>query len=91
MSVSLTGNIGAVNTTYDWIGLYQVNADNATFLSWKRPSLSAGSVFTAAFVAPATPGQYEFRYLPMNGYADIARASFTVIAIGRTHASTPVP
>jgi hypothetical protein len=91
ISGSLTGNTDAVNTTYDWIGLYQVNADNTAYLSWTRPSLSDGSVFTATFVAPTTPGQYQLRYLPMNGYADIARASFTVIADTPTPTPTPQP
>jgi hypothetical protein len=74
MSVSLT-NTSVVNASYDWIGLYQFNADNTPFLPWECRSVGAGSVLS--------------RYLPMNGCADIARASFAVI--GATTSPVPTP
>ena len=76
---------------YDWIGLFQVGADNRSFL-WFRYVNGATS---GSFTLPAPPaGDYEFRYLANDGYIDLARSNtFRVNAVNYTvqTSATTVP
>jgi IPT/TIG domain-containing protein len=63
----------AGQSSWDWIGLFKVGEPNTNYLSYAYTGgTSSGS---RKFVAPLQPGQYEFRYLPDDGYNDAARSS----------------
>jgi len=62
----------------DWIGLYAAGVPSETFLDdglWQYTASESGSL---TFTAPGAVGDYEFRYLPNDGYADVARAAVAV-------------
>lgn len=57
----------------DWIGLFQSGSPNTAPVWWVYTgSVTAGS---ATLEAPRIPGEYEFRYLPNNGYTDVAQSA----------------
>jgi len=55
------------STSYDWIGMFQVGQPNKAYCTyeWRGKQEQKGSV---TFVAPATFGQYDFRYIPYGSY-----------------------
>lgn len=57
----------------DWIGLFRVGDPNPAFLGYQYTD--GGAAGTQSWMAPAQPGRYEFRYLPNDGYADVARSA----------------
>jgi hypothetical protein len=66
----------------DWIALYREEDPNQTFQSYQYvPEGTSGSL-TFTVLTTATAGQYEFRYLPhdgyIDGYIDVARSGITV-------------
>jgi hypothetical protein len=63
----------------DWIALYKADDANESFQTYQYvPEGTSGSL-TFTVPTTATAGQYEFRYLPHNGYIDVARSdSITV-------------
>jgi len=64
---------------FDWVGLYRLGADNTDYLAYRYLS---GLTGTTTFIAPTEPGQYEFRYLPLDRYDDCARTGIvTVMAL----------
>jgi hypothetical protein len=65
----------------DWIGLYRLNADNIDYLAYQY---IGGLLGTVTFTAPAQPGQYQFRYLPLDGYLDYARTETVTVTAGTT-------
>ena len=68
----------------DWIGLYKVGDPNTSYLTYQYTQ--GAPTGTVTFNAPATPGQYEFRYLLENGYTSIAKSNtVNVIAIAPTN------
>jgi RHS repeat-associated protein len=57
----------------DWIGLYKVGDPNQNYQTYQYTQGAAtGSL---QFTAPATPGQYEFRYLLEDGYTSAATSN----------------
>jgi Galactose oxidase-like, Early set domain/Viral BACON domain len=75
LTVSWTAPSGRPTT--DWIGLYRVGDPNTSYLSWVYTNgATSGS---SSFSAPTQGGQYEFRYLPDNGYTDVARSNAVTV------------
>jgi hypothetical protein len=70
----------------DWIGLYKVGTDNFGYLDWKY---TTGLTGAATFNAPTLPGNYEFRYLPMDDYDDYARTATVTVTSGSQVAASP--
>ena len=61
----------------DWIGLFGVGDPNESYQEglWQYTGSASG---TMTFTAPERAGDYEFRYLPDDGYFDVARAAVAV-------------
>lgn len=73
----------SLTSGFDWVGLYRLGADNVDYLSYKYIS---GLTGTTTFTAPTEPGQYEFRYLPLDRYEDYARTGIVTV----TPSSAPI-
>jgi hypothetical protein len=74
----------------DWIGLFRVGDSNMAYLGYQYTD--GGAAGTQTWIAPAVPGQYEFRYLPEDGYADVARSGpVTVGGTATSSSATPQP
>ncbi|MGH9236983.1 MAG: IPT/TIG domain-containing protein [Vicinamibacterales bacterium] len=58
---------------FDWIGLFRVGDSNLAYVEYQYTD--GGPSGTQTWVAPPQPGQYEFRYLPDDGYVDVARSA----------------
>ncbi|HET7845464.1 MAG TPA: VWA domain-containing protein [Xanthomonadales bacterium] len=58
-----------------WIGFAEKGSDKARYLDWKRPT---GPTSTIELKAPATPGDYEIRYV-LDENARIAAAKAVVV------------
>jgi hypothetical protein len=75
--VSWTAPAG--HASNDWVGLFKAGDPNTAYGWWSFTGTANSGSFT--LTAPAAAGQYEFRYLPDNGYIDTARsAKVTVTA-----------
>ena len=78
----------ATPTSTDWIGLYAVGADDASYATWRYVSCSTlpgptglASGSCGLPVPSLVPGSYELRLFANNGYGRIATsAPFTVTA-----------
>ena len=68
----------------DWIGLFRVGDANMAYLGYQYTA--GGASGTQTWMAPAVPGQYEFRYLPDDGYVDVARSEPITVAAGASAA-----
>lgn len=55
---------------FDWIGLFLVGADNQVYLTYQF--VNGQTSGCKDFTAPNHAGQYDFRYLPNNGYVATA-------------------
>jgi len=73
---------------FDWIGLFRVGDSNLAYLDYQYTD--GGASGTQTWVAPAQPGQYEFRYLPDDGYVDVARSEPVTVAAGASAAGAGV-
>jgi hypothetical protein len=61
----------------DWLGLYRVGDPNTSYLAYRYATgATSGSV---TFTAPSTPGTYEVRYLPQNGYEAVAASNAVTV------------
>jgi hypothetical protein len=60
---------------FDWIALLRIGASSGTYESgwWDYTNGAPSGTFTLK--APIQPGDYEFRYLPNDGYIDAGRSS----------------
>jgi hypothetical protein len=74
LSVSWTASAGAA---LDWIALIRVGDPNNDNGWWDYTGGKASGTLTLS--APTQPGQYEFRYLPNDGYVDVARSSMVTV------------
>lgn len=75
---------------FDWIGLFRIGDSNLAYLDYQYTD--GGTSGTQTWVAPSQPGQYEFRYLPDDGYVDVARsAPVTVEGTATSSSSSPQP
>ncbi|HVH56975.1 MAG TPA: IPT/TIG domain-containing protein [Vicinamibacterales bacterium] len=70
--ISVTWTSAQSRCSLDWIGLYEVGATNENYGPWVYTS--CGTDGTARLNAPLKRGQHEFRYLPDDGYEDVARS-----------------
>jgi subtilisin family serine protease len=61
------------HSVYDWIGLYLTGTANTQYVWWSYTS--GGLSGTLLVTAPATAGNYEFRYLLNNGFTDAAKSN----------------
>ena len=73
----------SLTSGFDWVGLYRLGADNREYLSYRY---LGGLTGTTTFTAPTEPGQYEFRYLPLDRYEDYARTGIVTV----TASSAPI-
>lgn len=70
----------------DWIGLFKVGDPNESYGWWEYVGGGAG---TRTVSAPLVPGQYEFRYLPNDGFVDVARSNQVTVTPAASPASAP--
>jgi len=71
----------------DWLGLAQVGASDTSFLQWTY--VGAGvTTRTWTVNMPSTPGQYEFRLFPNNGYVQAATSPAVTVSLGNPTSST---
>ena len=88
LSVSWTAPSG--RPANDWIGLYRIGDPNQNFIWWQYTGGATSGTFF--LTSPATPGQYDFRYLLNNGYTDAVRsAAITVTASTSTYTLSASP
>jgi hypothetical protein len=66
----------------DWIGFFKIGESSTNYLSRWWSYTDGASTGTLRLSAPADPGQYEFRYLPFDGFID-AGHSAAVTVVGR--------
>ena len=70
VTATLTGGLGGA---YDWLALAATTAPNTSYLQWTW--VGAGvTTRTWTVNMPTTPGTYEFRYFPNNGYTLAAKS-----------------
>jgi hypothetical protein len=62
----------------DWIGLFKVGDANENYGWWEYVPGNGTRSLTAP--APLVPGTYEFRYLPNDGFTDVARSNPVTVA-----------
>ena len=74
LSVSWTASTGGAS---DWIGLIRVGDPNNDNGWWDYTGGKTSGTFTLS--APTQAGQYEFRYLPNDGYVDVARSGLVTV------------
>src|SRR5204863_2141898 len=93
-SVTVTVANGPGNTS-DWVALYTVGAPNHQYLSWQYlhgaqtyPATGRASA-TLTFAMPATGGDYEFRFLPRDGFTSTATSP--VVTVSGVVARAPAP
>lgn len=77
LSVSWTAS--ASESSLDWIGLFRVGASNFDYIDYKYTDGAISGTHT--WLAPGVASQYEFRYLPNDGWTDVARSN-TVTVVG---------
>jgi hypothetical protein len=69
----------------DWIALYREEDPNQTYQIFQYvPEGTSGSL-TFTIPTTATAGRYEFRYLPHDGFIDVARSGIIVTGEGETN------
>jgi hypothetical protein len=69
----------------DLIGLFIVGGSDLDGLGYQYTNGATSG--TQTWTAPAQPGLYEFRYLPDDGYYDVARST-PVMVVGAASAAT---
>lgn len=62
----------------DWVALFAVGQPNELYTEGLWKYVSGNPAGNATFTAPMQPGEYEFRYLPDDGYVDVARTAVSV-------------
>ena len=75
VSVAVSGGPG--NAT-DWVGMYQVGATNTQYLAYQY--MNGQTSATLTFTMPTTVANYEFRFLPNNGYTSTATSATVIVA-----------
>jgi hypothetical protein len=83
ISLQIAGGPG--NTT-DWVALAPAGAPVTTYAAWQylngllTPPATALTGATVTFLAPTTPGTYEFRFFAAGGYGLLASVTLTVVS-----------
>jgi hypothetical protein len=75
ITVTLSGGLGGAS---DWIGFAATSTPNTSYIAY----LYVGSGVTTrtwTVTAPATPGTYEFRLFPNNGYTRVATSATVTV------------
>jgi glucose/arabinose dehydrogenase len=67
----------------DWVGLFRVGDPNTAYLNYQYTTSATSGTMT--FNAPATPGQYEFRYLLNNGYTSAVTSNTVTVQTATTN------
>ena len=71
--LSITWSAPSGRPANDWVGLFLVGAPNTSYLWYSfTGGATSGSV---NLTAPVQTGQYEFRYLLLNGYTSVATSN----------------
>jgi hypothetical protein len=84
LTVTLTGGSGSGT---DWIALARVGAAEASYLQWTY--VDAGqSTFAWTVTAPATLGDYQFRFYPNNGITRVATSPTVTVTAAPPPPST---
>ena len=74
----------------DWVALFRAGAPNTDYLWWAYTGGAPSGEFR--ITAPDIAGDYEFRYLPNNGFTDTLRsARFAVTRNGYAVSALPNP
>lgn len=73
----------------DWIGLYRIGDPNTTYLWWVYTNGATSG--NSSVAAPAQAGQYEFRYLPNDGFTDVARSNPVTVSASSGFTLTASP
>jgi fibronectin type 3 domain-containing protein len=81
-TVTVNWTAPAGHSTSDWIALFAVGSPNTSYLAYQYTTADTGGSVT--FTAPGTPGSYEFRFLPNDGYTSVAVSNAVQV-------QTPVP
>lgn len=71
---------GAPGSEYDWIAIFKVGDPNTSYGDYYY--LNKQQSGTLTFIAPSTPGEYEFRLFgnwPEGGYNDLARSNIIMV------------
>ena len=74
---TVTGGQSPLESPLDWIGMFSVGAQNTDYGLWVYTNGATSGTWTLN--APGQPGEYEFRYLPDDGYIDVARSPRVII------------
>lgn len=61
----------------DWVGLFRVGDPNTDYGWWAYTNGAVSG--SSALTAPSAPGNYEFRYLLNDGFADVARSAAVAV------------
>jgi hypothetical protein len=77
----------AEHATNDWIGLFAAGSPNTSYLAYQW--VASGTSGSVTFTAPATPGSYEFRYLPNNGYSSVDTSNPVQVTAAYTLSASP--
>jgi hypothetical protein len=78
LSISWTAPNGRPAT--DWIALYKVGDPNTAYGWWQYTQGAIAGSYN--LTAPATAGQYEFRYLQNNGFTSVATSNTVTVTGG---------
>ncbi|TSC77496.1 MAG: RHS repeat-associated core domain protein [Parcubacteria group bacterium Gr01-1014_33] len=83
---AVTWNVtgGTATAANDWIGMFKAGSVNQNYED-EYHYTNGQTAGTVSFTAPTLAGDYEFRYLPRDGYVDVARSNRVSVA------STPSP
>ena len=75
VTVTLTGGLGGAS---DWIALAPTSAANTSYVAYTYIG-NGVTTRTMTFTMPSTPGTYEFRLFPNNGYTRAATSATIVV------------
>jgi uncharacterized protein YegP (UPF0339 family) len=85
LTVTLTRASGG---STDWIALAKVGTADSVYLQWTYVAANQ-TTFAWTVAAPATAGDYEFRFYPNNGYTRAATSPTVTVTAAAPPPSTP--
>jgi hypothetical protein len=77
LTISWTAPDG--RSAMDWIGLFKVGDPNTNFEQNWWDYTNGATSGTTTITAPTQPAQYEFRYLPDDGYIEVTRSTVVTV------------
>jgi hypothetical protein len=78
-SVTLSWTAPSTAGTRDWIGWYKVGSSNREYLWYEWTKGAVSGSFSFKIPAGTASGQYEFRYLPNNGFTSVASSGSVTV------------